>query len=136
MHQTSCTWQQLSFFFHLKTYNVILPVVMKNPLFRMQKKSFENCYPFIYYLEHGKNYYELYKTAPFSIQPMLLFYGISQLFKACLLTIDPNYPESTTVLAHGVTTRKQKKQGYQFLEDEVKVQKTDCLLMLQNNCFT
>ena len=72
------------------------------------EKSFENCYPFIYYLEHGKNYYELYKTAPFSIQPMLLFYGISQLFKACLLTIDPNYPESTTVLAHGVTTRKRK----------------------------
>ncbi len=54
---------------------------------------------------------------------MLLFYGMSQLFKACLLTIDPNYPESTTVLAHGVTTRKRKKQGYQFLEDEVKVQK-------------
>ncbi|MEH7537842.1 YaaC family protein, partial [Bacillus toyonensis] len=48
---------------------------------------------------------------------------ISQLFKACLLTIDPNYPESTTVLAHGVTTRKRKKQGYQFLEDEVKIQK-------------
>ena len=53
MHQTSCTWQEVKFF-HLKTYNVILPVVMKNPLFRMQKKSFENCYPFIYYLEHGK----------------------------------------------------------------------------------
>lgn len=96
---------------------------MKNPPYKMLKKSFENCYPFIYYLEHGKNYYELYKVAPFSIQPMLLFYGISQLFKACLLTIDPNYPESTTVLAHGVTTRKRKKQGYQFLEDEVKVQK-------------
>ncbi len=114
MHQTHCTWQQLSFFFHLKMYNVILPVVMKNPPYKMLKKSFENCYPFIYYLEHGKNYYELYKAAPFSIQPMLLFYGISQLFKACLLTIDPNYPESTTVLAHGVTTRKRKNRGINF----------------------
>ena len=28
----------VKFLFHLKTYNVILPVVMKNPLFRMQKK--------------------------------------------------------------------------------------------------
>ncbi|WP_418922207.1 YaaC family protein, partial [Bacillus thuringiensis] len=98
-------------------------------------KSFENCYPFIYYLEHGKNYYELYKKAPFSIQPMLLFYGISQLFKACLLTIDPNYPESTTVLAHGVTTRKRKKQGYQFLEDEVKIQKNGLFTHVAEQLF-
>ncbi len=135
MHQTHCTWQQLSFFFHLKMYNVILPVVMKNPPYKMLKKSFENCYPFIYYLEHGKNYYELYKAAPFSIQPMLLFYGISQLFKACLLTIDPNYPESTTVLAHGVTTRKRKKQGYQFLEDEVKIQKNGLFTHVAEQLF-
>lgn len=100
-----------------------------------EKKSFENCYPFIYYLEHGKNYYELYKAAPFSIQPMLLFYGISQLFKACLLTIDPNYPESTTVLAHGVTTRKRKKQGYQFLEDEVKIQKNGLFTHVAEQLF-
>ncbi len=42
-------------FFHLKTYNVILPVVMKKSSIQdAEKKSFENCYPFIYYLEHGK----------------------------------------------------------------------------------
>ncbi len=66
---------------------------------------------------------------------MLLFYGISQLFKACLLTIDPNYPESTTVLAHGVTTRKRKKQGYQFLEDEVKVQKNGLFTHVAEQLF-
>ena len=77
------------------------------------------------------------KQLHFLFKPMLLFYGMGQLFKACLLTIDPNYPESTSVLAHGVTTRKRKKQGYQFLEDEVKIQKNwTYLLTLQNNCFT
>ncbi|WP_459503896.1 YaaC family protein [Bacillus sp. C1] len=124
MHDTSYAWQQLSFFFssqHVQHY--LARCYEKLPIENAEKKSFENCYPFIYYLEHGKSYYELCKTAPFSIQPMLLFYGMSQLLKACLLTVDPNYPESTTVLAHGVTTRKRKKQGYQFLEDEVKVQK-------------
>ncbi|MEH7457504.1 YaaC family protein [Bacillus sp. JJ1127] len=124
MHHTSHTWQQLSFFF--SSHNVqryLAHCYEKLPIENAEKKSFENCYPFIYYLEHGKSYYELCKTAPFSIRPMLLFYGMCQLFKACLLTIDPNYPESTTVLAHGVTTRKRKKQGYQFLEDEIKVQK-------------
>jgi hypothetical protein len=88
-----------------------------------EKKSYENCYPFIYYLDHGKSYYTLSNQAPISIKPVLLFYGMTQLLKACLLTVDPEYPESTSVLAHGVSTRKRKKQSYDFLKDEVKIQK-------------
>jgi hypothetical protein len=88
-----------------------------------EKKSYENCYPFIYYLDHGKSYYTLSKQAPISIKPVLLFYGMTQLLKACLLTVDPQYPESTSVLAHGVSTRKRKKQSYDFLKDEVRIQK-------------
>ncbi|WP_010285604.1 YaaC family protein [Bacillus timonensis] len=87
------------------------------------QKSYENSYPFIYYLEHGQNYYQLSQNAPLSIKPVLLFYGMVQLLKACLLTVDPQYPESTSVLAHGVSTRKRKKQSYEFFHDEVKVQK-------------
>jgi hypothetical protein len=87
------------------------------------KKSYTNCYPFIYYLEHGQNFYFTAQNAPISIKPVLLFYGMVQLLKACLLTVDPEYPESTSVLAHGVSTRKRKKQSYEFFEDEVKIQK-------------
>jgi hypothetical protein len=87
------------------------------------KKSYANCYPFIYYLEHGQSFYSTAKDAPLSIKPVLLFYGMVQLLKACLLTVDPEYPESTLVLAHGVSTRKRKKQSYEFFEDEVKAQK-------------
>ncbi|WP_338471241.1 YaaC family protein [Niallia sp. XMNu-256] len=95
------------------------------------QKSYENCYPFIYYLEHAKIYYEQAEQSPLLIQPILLFYGFIHLIKACLLTKDPNYPENTTVLAHGVTTRKRKKQQYEFLKDEVKFQKNglfSCML--------
>ncbi|MFD1738831.1 YaaC family protein [Bacillus salitolerans] len=88
-----------------------------------EKKSYQNAYPFIYYLEHGKSYYQLSNQAPLSIKPVLLFYGMTQLLKASLLTVDPHYPESTSVLAHGVSTRKRKKQSYDFLKDEVKIQK-------------
>ncbi|HEY4553506.1 MAG TPA: YaaC family protein, partial [Bacillaceae bacterium] len=86
-------------------------------------KSYDNCYPFMYYLEQGELYYTQATFSPLSIKPVLLFYGMIHLLKACLLTVDPVYPGTTSVLAHGVTTRKRKKQQYQFFNDEVKVQK-------------
>ena len=61
----------------------------------------------------------------------MLFYGFVHLIKACLLTEDPGYPENTSVLAHGVSTRKRKKQQYEFLKDEVKFQRNglfSCML--------
>ena len=87
------------------------------------KKSYEKCYPFMYYLEQGELYYTQAMNAPFSIKPMLLFYGLVHLLKACVLTVDPSYPKTTNVLAHGVTSRKRKKQNYRFSQDTVKIQK-------------
>lgn len=89
-----------------------------------EQKSYENSYPFIYYLEHGQIYYKQAEQAPLMIKPILLFYGLVHLIKACILTVDPNYPETTSVLAHGVSTRKRKKQQYHFFHDEVKIQKS------------
>ncbi|UZJ78987.1 YaaC family protein [Fictibacillus sp. KU28468] len=89
-----------------------------------ESKSYQNCYPFIYFLEHGKKYYDLAGTAPTELQPVLLFYGMIQLLKACILTVDPDYPENSSVLAHGVTTRKRKKKYYEFLHDEVRIQRS------------
>ncbi|WP_027410559.1 YaaC family protein [Anoxybacteroides tepidamans] len=88
-----------------------------------KQKSYTNCYPFIYYLQHGENFYLTAYQAPLSIKPVLLFYGMVQLLKSCLLTVDADYPESSSVLAHGVSTRKRKKQNYEFFYDEVKIQK-------------
>lgn len=88
-----------------------------------KQKSYANGYAFLYYLQHGQSFYLTARTAPLSIQPVLLFYGMVQLLKACILTVDADYPMSSSVLAHGVSTRKQKKQNYNFFNDEVKVQK-------------
>lgn len=98
-------------------------------------KSFQNCYPFLYYIEHAQTYYSQAAVAPLSIQPILSFYGFIQLLKACLLTIDPHYPESTSVLAHGVTTRKRKKQQYEFMYDEVKIQKNGLFTYMAEQMF-
>ncbi|SFA54666.1 YaaC-like Protein [Parageobacillus thermantarcticus] len=99
------------------------------------QKSYANCYPFLYYLEHGQNFYSTARHAPLSIKPVLLFYGMVQLLKACLLTVDADYPESTSVLAHGVSTRKRKKQGYEFFDDEVKVQKNGLFTHFSEKMF-
>ncbi|WP_176554514.1 YaaC family protein [Bacillus sp. Marseille-P3800] len=86
-------------------------------------KSYMNSYRFMYHIQHGQLYYQQAKLAPVAIKPMLLFYGLSQLLKACILKYDPDYPSKSSVLSHGVSTRKRKKQGYSFLADEVKVQR-------------
>lgn len=87
-----------------------------------EKKSYENCNVFMYCLDHGLRYYAAGEKLDPVLQPVMFFYGMTHLLKALLLTKRTNYPESTTVLAHGVSARKRKKKNYSFLEDEVKIQ--------------
>ncbi|MCT2536955.1 YaaC family protein [Aquibacillus koreensis] len=94
----------------------------KNEIKEANKYSYENSDRFLYYLEHGLQFYEAGKASGITVKPILYFYGMVHLLKACLLTRKPNYPENTAMLAHGVSTRKRKKQDYAFLQDEVKVQ--------------
>lgn len=87
-----------------------------------EAKSYENCNTFMYYLEHGQQFYDSGKNSKSLLQPILYFYGMIHIIKACLLTKRPNYPESTTMLAHGVSARKRKKKNYTFMQDEIKIQ--------------
>ncbi|MGY0694172.1 YaaC family protein [Virgibacillus sp. FSP13] len=87
-----------------------------------EAKSYENCNAFMYYLDHGRQFLSAGVKSPELMQPILLFYGATHLLKACILTKRPNYPESTSILAHGVSTRKRKKKQYTFIRDEVKIQ--------------
>jgi hypothetical protein len=100
-----------------------------------EQKSYENGYAFLYYLEHGQIYYEQAEKSPLLLKPILLFYGLVHLIKACILSIDPLYPETTTVLAHGVSTRKRKKQNYLFFQDEVKLQKNGLFPFMSEKMF-
>ena len=55
---------------------------------------------------------------------LFLFLRFSPFIESVYINeIRPDYPESTTHLAHGVTTRKRKKKDFSFLEDEVKIQR-------------
>jgi hypothetical protein len=94
-----------------------------NQLTQSKIKSYQVCSSFMYHLQHGQLYFKHAAIVPIELKPILLFYGLVQLLKACILTIDPNYPENSQVLAHGVTTRKRKKSTYRFFNDEVKIQK-------------
>ncbi|MFC3041030.1 YaaC family protein [Virgibacillus xinjiangensis] len=94
----------------------------KMPDVKGEGKSFENSAGFLYYLDQGQLFLEESKRVDARLKPLLCFYGLTHLLKACLLTIRPEYPESTSILAHGVTSRKRKKKQYTFYEDEVKIQ--------------
>lgn len=121
---SSFDWSQFSLFFSANTTQAYLKKCYQSKnREQAEQKSYENCYPFIYYLEHGKVYYDQASSSPLIIQPILTFYGLIHLIKACILTVDPSYPETTTVLSHGVSTRKRKKQQYLFFQDEVKIQR-------------
>lgn len=98
-------------------------------------KSYHTCYSFIYHLQQGELYLKQAHTSPVELKPLLLFYGFIQLLKACILTRDPDYPQNSDVLAHGVSTRKRKKAAYCFLDDEVKVQKNGLFSHLLDKMF-
>lgn len=125
MSDFKLVWESFYFYYSVENVQTYLEKCYKNAnIEQAEQKSFQNCYPFIYYLEQGQVYYEQADTAPLSIKPILYFYGLVHLLKACILTADPNYPETTSVLAHGVSARKKKKQHYSFYHDEVKFQKS------------
>jgi hypothetical protein len=100
---------------------------LKNSL----EKAYSNTETFLAYLQHGERCLKEARLVSPQIQPILLFYGLTSYIKACILTVDPSYPSSTSVLAHGLSARKRKKKAYTFFEDEVKIQKdglfTHCL---------
>jgi hypothetical protein len=136
MNKINELWNDLSYFnSEQNSKRFLRNQYEKHFIQESNKKSFQNSTPFLYYLEHGKNFFNVSAHSPISIKPILLFYGLIQLLKACLLTVSPEYPESSTLLAHGVTTRKRKKQGYSFLEDEVRVQKNGLFTYVTEKLF-
>lgn len=92
-----------------------------------QRLAYENTAPFIYYLKQAREYYRTAQTADRIVKPLVLYYGMMSLTKAYVLTLDPHYPNRTSLLRHGLSTRKRKKLNYRFRDDEIKVQKDGLL---------
>ncbi|WP_237416873.1 YaaC family protein [Halobacillus halophilus] len=89
---------------------------------RVEHHAYNNAERFMYGLTLGGEYVSSASSTPLSVQPLLLYYGLNHYLKACLLTVDPGYPATAKVLAHGLSTRKRKKQQYRFLEDDIRIQ--------------
>lgn len=115
-----------SFYIYLQSQQTAQQFLMKcyekNEVTNAECKSYKNCNTFIFYLKHGLHFYETGKKLHTMLQPILFFYGMIHMIKATLLTVRPNYPETTKLLAHGVSARKRKKKQYTFMNDEVKIQ--------------
>lgn len=129
-------WERLLSYHSTETVQKKLEKTYEKLLYEnASSRSYDNCLRFVYFLKHGENFFLQAHQSPPAIQPMLLFYGISQLIKACLIIIDPEYPSTSSVLAHGVSSRKRKKQQYHFLEDEIKIQRNGLFSHVANKVF-
>lgn len=102
---------------------------------KSKEMAYENSYSVIYFTKMGNQFFEEGSRASIAIQPMLLFYGLCHWLKAAVLTVDPTYPANAQVLAHGLSTRKRKKKGYHFLQDEVRIQKEGLFPYLSKTLF-
>ncbi|KAF2423450.1 YaaC family protein [Bacillus subtilis] len=129
-------WKDLALFYSVEsTQKFLEKVYTLNGIDDAKKNSFKNSERFIYFLKHAESFYKQAAYSPLEIKPILLFYGMAQLIKACLITRDPHYPSHTSVLAHGVTTRKRKKQNYCFSDDEVKIQRNGLCVHFMKHLF-
>ncbi|USG65819.1 YaaC family protein [Brevibacillus ruminantium] len=95
----------------------------KKGLAHAERLAFQQSTRFLYTWKQARLFYESAGKAALSIRPLLLFYGCIHLLKGWLIVMDPDYPQNSKVLQHGVTTRKVKRSHYQFLKDEVRPQK-------------
>ncbi|MGG3575388.1 YaaC family protein [Bacillus gobiensis] len=129
-------WSNLQLFYSAETTQYFLEIIYKEQQVEKSREySYKNGDRFIFYLKHAEAFFTQAAVSSIEIKPILLFYGTAQLLKACLLTVDYLYPSHTSVLAHGVTTRKRKKQNYRFYEDEVKIQKNGLCMHVCRKLF-
>ncbi|OEF97598.1 YaaC family protein [Desulfuribacillus alkaliarsenatis] len=97
-----------------------------------QTLAYQNTPKIIYYIKQARAYYNAAQTSNTLVKPLLLYYGMTSLSKALININDPYYPKTTSVLRHGISTRKIKKTQYHFLDDEIKIQKEGLFILLND----
>jgi hypothetical protein len=94
---------------------------------KIKQWTYTNTLKFSHFIRHGITCFNEAQHCSIMVKPLLLFYGMTSLKKALILLYDPGYPKTSSVLQHGLTTRKKKKLSYRFSEDEIKIQKEGLL---------
>jgi hypothetical protein len=85
---------------------------------------------FMYSIKQAREYYKAAACCDIVTKPLLLYYGMMSLARALITTRDPEYPSTTSVLKHGLSTRKLKRSDYQFATDEIRIQKDGLFVVL------
>lgn len=58
-----------------------------------------------------------------TVQPLLLYYGLLNWFKALVHLFDPDFPSKSSVLQHGISVRRGKRTSYHLMSESVYVYK-------------
>jgi hypothetical protein len=98
-------------------------LIKKYPESEAKTLAYRNVHAFTSYIIQGLALFENADQSNIWSKPFLLYYGMMSLLKAFALTQDPNYPQNTAILQHGLTSPKRKKEPYRFFRDEIRVQK-------------
>lgn len=85
--------------------------------------AYKNVQSFTAYIRQACSLFHTARKCDRWMQPLFHYYGMMDFFKAWILSKDPDYPKSTSVLRHGLSTRKRKKEQFRFYQDEVRIQK-------------
>lgn len=88
-----------------------------------ERLAYKNVQAFTSYIRQALSLFHTSFLCEKWSQPLLLYYGMMNFIKAWILAKNPCYPESTTVLRHGLSTRKRKKEQFRFHDDEIRMQK-------------
>lgn len=88
-----------------------------------ERAAFKNVSMILYHIKQARSIFQFQNQSHLWLDPLILYYGMTSLLKAVIITLDPSYPSYTRVLRHGISTRKRKKNPYHFLSDEIRVQK-------------
>jgi len=88
-----------------------------------ERDAYKNIFPFTTYIRQALSLFRSANEQDLWSKPLLLYYGMMSLAKAWILTVQPDYPQSASVLRHGLSTRKRKKERFRLIHDEVRVQR-------------
>ncbi|PTM56916.1 YaaC family protein [Desmospora activa] len=87
------------------------------------RDAFRAAHSLIYHIKQARSLYQAARQSEWIIRPLLAYYGLMNLAKAWVLSEDPDYPRTASVLKHGLSTRKRKPASFSLFWEEVRVQR-------------
>jgi hypothetical protein len=96
----------------------------------LPREAFRAAHDLIHHVKQARALYHSARVSDIAIRPLLAYYGLMNLVKAWMLSVDPEYPGTTSVLKHGLSTRKRKPACFALLQEEIRVQREGLFPML------